>query len=382
MPGIFVMNFHRIRWTKKDREFMQSALKLAAKGRGKTSPNPMVGALVVKNGQVLAKGYHRKFGGPHAEAIAIKACSKEARGATLYTTLEPCCHFGKTPPCTELIIQSGVKKVVCAAIDPNPRVNGKGLKLLAKNGIRVSLGLLEDQARKLNEVHFKYMTTGLPFVVLRVAQSLDGIVLQEERSSHDKPKKSFLGSLTSMDQVIDAVLCEADASKDHPAAALLGSAYSGKTKLMLLGTGRQIGRTVRALPEEIRQRTVAVPTDNGTGKAQTPTGVVKWKVRRYGNGRVDLFSLLKKAGKEGISGLLVNGGIELSTGLLKRNLVDKIWYLISPDILFRGEEPFGDLGSKKISRCKIVKQCEFHRSPQGILAVGYTNSPDKHNHTG
>jgi len=141
------MNSHRTRWTERDRQLMQLALKLAEKGKGKTSPNPMVGAVVVKKGQVLAKGYHRRFGGPHAEAVAIKACGEKARGATLYTTLEPCCHFGKTPPCTDLIIQSGVNKVVCAAIDPNPRVNGKGLRQLTRKGVQVRLGLWVRRAR-------------------------------------------------------------------------------------------------------------------------------------------------------------------------------------------------------------------------------------------
>ena len=138
--------------SEKDQEFMRLALKLAERGRGKTSPNPMVGALVVKRGKILAKGYHRKFGGPHAEAVAIKACGKETRGATLYITLEPCCFFGKTPPYTDLIVQSGLRIVVCGALDPNPRVNGKGVSALRRKGIRVNVGIMKEQARRLNEV--------------------------------------------------------------------------------------------------------------------------------------------------------------------------------------------------------------------------------------
>ena len=350
---------------------MQLALKLAEKGKGRTSPNPMVGAVVVKKGEILAAGYHRRFGGPHAEAIAIKACGEKAKGATLYTTLEPCCHFGKTPPCTDLVTRSGINKVVCAAMDPNPRVNGKGLRQLARNGIQVSLGLLEEESKRLNEVHFKYMTTGLPFVVLKVVQSLDGRILRKDKSSRRRSKTDVSRLLPLKDQPVDAVLCDADAWSAHSTLTLSGSTNSRRPRLILLGTRNQIGNVTKALPEDIRERTIVVSADNRKAGIRTPENLTTWTIRRTRDGNVDLVSLLKKAGREGISSLLVDGGTELSTALLKQNLVDKIWYFISPEILAKGEEPFGDLGVRKISQCRIVKNCEFKRSKDGILAVGY-----------
>ncbi len=369
------MSTRRIRWRKKDQEFMRLALKLAGKGRGRTSPNPLVGAVVVKNDQVIAKGYHKKFGGPHAEAIAIKACGEEAQGATLYTTLEPCCHFGKTPPCTELIIQSGIGKVVCAVIDPNPRVNGRGLRRLTRHGIKVSLGLLEDEAKKLNAVHFKYMTTGLPFVVLGVVQSLDGRILLQDASAGSMPKKAIAKLLSLRNQMADAILWEAGSTK-----SLLRRADSHRIKLILLGTRKQIADMIKALPKDAYQTTTVVPTDDGAVNLKTPSGLTTWTVRKTKNGGVDPFSLLKKAGKHGISSILVEGGTEFSTALLKRELVDKVWYFISPDILVRGEESFGDLSIRDVSQCKIVKNCEFTQFREGILAVGDLNSFGRRNH--
>jgi diaminohydroxyphosphoribosylaminopyrimidine deaminase/5-amino-6-(5-phosphoribosylamino)uracil reductase len=365
------MNARRTRWTEKDWQFMRLALKLAQKGKGKTSPNPMVGALVVKKGRLLAKGYHRRFGGPHAEAIAISACGQEAKGATLYTTLEPCCHFGKTPPCTDLIIESGIKKVVCATIDPNPRVDGKGLRQLVKKDVQVRLGLLEEESKRLNEAHFKYMTTGLPFVVLKVAQSLDGRILRQDESSRRRPKTDGTRLVSLKDQSFDAVLFDADGWDAHSDMSLLASTNSRQPKLILLGAGRQTTSAVKELPENVRNRTIVVNTSRSTSANRTPKGLTTWAVGKTKDGKVDPVSLLKKAGREGVSSLLVYGGPELSTALLKRNLVDKIWYFISPQILAKGDEPFGDLGIRRISQCKIVKDCEFKLCKDGILAVGY-----------
>jgi len=157
-----------------DSHYMQMALNLAAGARGRTSPNPMVGAVVVKDGRVIGSGYHLRAGAPHAELHALNEAGAAARGATLYVTLEPCCHHGRTGPCTEAVIGAGVAKVVVAMTDPNPRVSGGGIRKLRQAGIEVVLGVLEDEARRLNEVFIKYITTGRPFVVAKAAMSLDG----------------------------------------------------------------------------------------------------------------------------------------------------------------------------------------------------------------
>jgi diaminohydroxyphosphoribosylaminopyrimidine deaminase/5-amino-6-(5-phosphoribosylamino)uracil reductase len=158
-----------------DEKFMRMALRLAARAGGRTSPNPMVGAVVVKNGRVIARGWHRKAGEPHAESIALAKAGAAAKGATLYVTLEPCSHTGKrTPPCSPLVIQSRVKRLVVAMIDPNPRVSGGGVRAIEQTGIEVVTGVLKEEAEKLNEAFIKHVTTGIPFVTLKIAQTLDG----------------------------------------------------------------------------------------------------------------------------------------------------------------------------------------------------------------
>ncbi len=157
-----------------DRHFMKMALDLAVKGEGSTSPNPMVGAVVVKDGQVVGSGYHKIAGGPHAEVNALEAAGELAKGATLYVTLEPCNHTGRTPPCTRKILELGIERVVAAMKDPNEKVAGGGAEFLEQNGIRVTIGVCEEQARKLNEAFIKYIRTGRPFVMTKCAATLDG----------------------------------------------------------------------------------------------------------------------------------------------------------------------------------------------------------------
>lgn len=154
--------------------FMRKALELAREGKGTTSPNPMVGAVLVKNGRIISSAYHRRAGTLHAEALALRKAGKGARGGTLYVNLEPCSHIGRTPPCTDAIIESRIKKVFCAMVDPNPLNDGRGIKILKRNKIDVSVGLLREEAQELNEVFIKYITQNLPFVTLKVAESLDG----------------------------------------------------------------------------------------------------------------------------------------------------------------------------------------------------------------
>jgi len=158
-----------------DESYMRLALRLARKGAGRVSPNPMVGAVVVDpSGEIISTGYHPEFGKPHAERIALKKLGYKASGATLYVNLEPCCHHGKTLPCTEAIIKSGVKRVVVGVLDPNPQVSGRGVEILRKHGIEVKVGVLEEECKWLNRGFFKWVLKGIPYVVLKWAQTLDG----------------------------------------------------------------------------------------------------------------------------------------------------------------------------------------------------------------
>jgi diaminohydroxyphosphoribosylaminopyrimidine deaminase/5-amino-6-(5-phosphoribosylamino)uracil reductase len=350
----------------KDERLMRLALKLAEKGRGKTSPNPMVGAVVVKKGKVLAKGYHRKFGAPHAEAIAIEACGDSAKGTTLYATLEPCCHFGNTPPCTDLIIEKGISRVVCATIDPNPQVNGKGLERLKKRGIKVSLGILGQEAEKLNEVYFKYITTRLPFVTLKLVQTLDGRTVREADSSGIRRARASSKLILSNEPWMDAILCDANTGATDFIAARLSSSNSAKPRVILLGTRREITSKLKKLRRDVRKDMICVPTDHERLEGEPKT----WKIETKKGGGIDLRSLLMKAGEEGITSLLVEGGNRMATRLLKMRLVDKMWCFISPEIRGKGEESLGDLGTRRIRDAINLKNCEFKQLKDGLLVVG------------
>lgn len=166
-----------------DTRFMEECLRLAPKGRGSVEPNPMVGAVVVKNGIIIGRGYHRKYGGPHAEINALRSCRRSPRGATLYVNMEPCVHHGKTPPCTDAILRSGLRRVVVGMTDPNPLVAGRGVRVLRRSGISVTTNVLRASCEKLNECFVKYISTGLPFVTLKVAQTTDGRVADHQGNS-------------------------------------------------------------------------------------------------------------------------------------------------------------------------------------------------------
>jgi diaminohydroxyphosphoribosylaminopyrimidine deaminase/5-amino-6-(5-phosphoribosylamino)uracil reductase len=351
-------------------EYMRLTMNLAKKGMGKTSPNPLVGAVVVKNGQIIGKGYHQKFGQPHAEANALRACGDRAKNATLYVNLEPCCHYGKTPPCTDMIIKSGIRKVVCAILDPNPQVNGKGIRTLKKAGVEVSLGILEEEARKLNEIYLKFITTGLPFVILKVAQTLDGKIatkLGDSKWITQDDSRRFVHSLRSW---VDAVLVGANTVKrDDPELAIHQAKGENPLRIILDSSG-QISDQAKIIKESKDGKTVIAATD-GKIKKRFNEKVRIWKIKKEKDGRVDLAQLLKKMGENQIASLLVEGGRGVFTSFLKEKLVDKIYYFLSPRILGKGLDSFGDLGIEKISQSITLKDYEIKKIKKDLLIVGY-----------
>jgi len=252
-----------------DEKFMRMALNLAMKGEGKTSPNPMVGAVVVRRGTIVGKGFHRGFGLPHAEINALEEAGTKTRGATLYINLEPCCYFGKTPPCTDAIVGAGIKRVVCAISDPNPRVRGKGIQRLKKKGIKVDVGLLKNDALRLNEIYLKFIKTKLPFLILCLTQTLDGKMITSwgDLKGFLSPKTKRI--LSDLESKVDAILTQ--------------------NKLQLNSKSEGLSRKY-------------------------------WKIR---NGAKELISLLKSAGKNNITSIVVQGGTENLTCLLRNKLVDK-----------------------------------------------------------
>ena len=349
---------------------MKLSLNLGKKGKGQTSPNPMVGAVVVKNGEIVGRGYHKRFGELHAEANALKACQDKAKGATLYVNLEPCCHHGKTPPCTDMIIKSGIRKVVCATLDPNSQVNGRGIKALREGGVEVRLGVLEEEAKKLNEVYMKFITTGLPFVMLKVAQTLDGRIatkLGDSKWITQEDSRRFVHSLRSS---VDAVLVGANTvRRDDPELTTHDVRGDDPIRIILDSSGR-IPRNSRVIKENKNGKTVTATTN------QKPNGKLKekvevWNLKRSRDGKVDLKRLLKKAGDSQVTSLLVEGGSKVLTSFLKQKLVDKIYYFLSPKILGEGLDSFGDLGIRRISDSITLRDCELKRFQNDLLVIGY-----------
>lgn len=352
-----------------DIKLMKLALSLARKGEGKVSPNPMVGAVIVKNGKIVGSGYYRKFGETHAEVNALKQAGKRAQGGTMYLNLEPHSFYGKTPPCTDSIIKAGIKKVFCSMRDPNPKVNGKGIKRLRDEGIKVNLGLLEDEAKRLNEVYLKYMTTGIPFVILKVAQSLDGKIATPAGDSKWITSEDARDYVHRLRGRVDAVLVGSKTiSKDDPEMTIHKQRGGNPLRMILTAKG-DVPPDCRIIRDNKDRKTVIV-----TSKL-TPSlkgcGAEIWEIRKNKSGEVDLPEFLKKAGQQGIASILVEGGKETFTSFLKDRLVDKFYYFLSPKIIGEGLDTFGDLKIERMKDSLKLKDITLKKFSKDYLLVGY-----------
>jgi len=318
--------------------FMKKVLELAEKGRGTTSPNPMVGALVVKNGKIIASAYHVRPGGLHAEAIALKRAGEKAKGATLYVNLEPCAHLGRTPPCSKAIIKSGIKEVYCSMIDPNPLNNGKGKKELERNGVNVRVGVLNKEAEKLNEVFIKYVTEKMPFVTIKAAESLDGKIATNSMDSKWITTDASRDYSHTLRSEMDAVLVGVNTIiRDNP--ILTSRKNKSPIKIVLDSKLR--------VPENSNIFSKKSPALNIVAilkKSLKDLHILK-KAERLNkrgilviacpgkNSRIDLGWLLKELAELEISRLLVEGGGDTIAGFLEQGLADKILFFIAPKII-------------------------------------------------
>ncbi len=321
----------------EDEKYMKLALDLAEKGGGQVNPNPMVGAVIVKGGEVIASGYHAAFGQDHAEAMALKSTGQDLFGATMYVTLEPCSHHGKTPPCTKAIIKSSLSKVVIATLDPNPLVSGKGVAELQGAGVKVQVGVLKEEAQRQNEIFFKYITKGQPFVLMKVAMSLDGKITSragtKERITGDQAqveshnlRKRYDAILVGIDTVIadDPFLTArlANIPGRNPARVILDSRGRIPVDSNLVNTACEI-------------RTILVVSDAEVlpkGDELKEKGVEILSLSKN-QGAFDLELLLSKLAETGIGSLIVEGGSKTISHFLKAGLVDKAVFFVSPTII-------------------------------------------------
>lgn len=327
----------KLQVSNEDRRFMQLALREAEKGAGAVSPNPLVGAVAVKDGQVIAKAYHRKFGDVHAEvALLNKLKGERAHGATIYVNLEPCCHYGKTAPCTAALIASGVRRVVVALQDPNPLVDGKGMMQLSAAGIEVTHGICEAEARRLNAPFITYMEKGRPWLLLKVAQSLDGRIALSNGMSRwitgTESRKEVHRIRARLDAVLVGVLTVID---DDP--ELTVRHVKGRNPIRLIADSKlRIPDSARVLRHPDPDKTWILTTagaDKDKAKFLGQLGVKVITCRESADGKVDMRSAMRELARREISSILVEGGGTVHAALLGSGLCDEMIVAVSPMVI-------------------------------------------------
>lgn len=360
------------------RIYMQEAISLALKAKRKTRPNPLVGAVVVKAGKIIATGYHKKAGGPHAEAEALRKAGKKAVGATLYVSLEPCCHtYKRTPPCVYQIIKCGIRRVVVAMRDPNRMVRGRGVAILRKTGISVSEGLLEKEAISINKVYIKNKDKGFPFVILKAALTLDGKISRSRRSSTWITSKAARNDAHKVRNHVDAVLVGIiTILTDNPRLTTRFSGKRGKDPhRIILDSRLRIPFDSRVITQTSRAKTIIATTYRASRKkieVLRKKGVLVWILPEK-QGRVSLKHLMRELMKIQVSILLIEGGAELNASILREGLVDKIIWIIAP-IIMGGDAAVPVISDKgpSISRAGLtIHEMKVRRLEDDLIFEGY-----------
>ena len=325
-----------------DQNYMLQAIQLAKQGEGWTNPNPMVGAVIVKNGRIIGKGYHKKCGELHAERNAIASLTESAEGATIYVTLEPCCHYGKTPPCTEAIIEQKIKRVVIGSRDPNPKVSGKGIKMLQEAGIEVIEDFMRKECDRLNPVFFHYITTKTPYVVMKYAMTLDGkiatktgtskwITGEAARAEVQHMRHRYMGIMAGIGTVI----------ADDPMLNVRVEGWKSPIRI-LCDSGLRIPLDGQIVKSAGKYRTIVAYADSENTEAK------RKRLHEMGveticcpdeNNQVDLKKLMKYLGEEGIDSILLEGGGTLNDSALRAGIVQEVQAFIAPKL-------FGGMNSK------------------------------------
>jgi len=352
-------------------KWMKQALRLAKKGEGRVSPNPMVGAVLVKKGKIITTGYHKYFGGPHAEVEAIEKAKGKARDATLYVSLEPCNYYGKTPPCTEKIIEVGIRKVVAATLDPTSRT---GLKYLAQHGIETDVGLCKEEAERINEAFFKYIREKIPFVTVKAAASLDGKIATSKGESKWITSEEARRFSHRLRDKVDAILVGVNTIiRDDP--SLLPSPFKERFIRIVLDSKLRIPSNARVLDSQEKAATLIFATSQASKEKLN-------KLRKKGiriviideeKGRLNLEEVLKKLGELEITNLLVEGGGEVIASFFEKKKVDKLFLFLAPRII-GGKRAPGWIGGKGISSLRetpYVKVDSIRKINEDLLLEGH-----------
>ncbi len=349
---------------EQDRQYMKMALELAQKGMGFTAPNPMVGAVIVKNGRIIGQGYHRKYGELHAEREALAACTEEPEGAYIYVTLEPCCHYGKQPPCVNAILEAGIRRVIIGSSDPNPLVAGKGIRILKDHGIEVTENILKEECDKLNEAFFYYIQNKKPYVVMKYAMTMDGKIAaytgeskwvtgEVARIHVQKQRLKYTGIMVGVGTVLadDPMLtCRLENSR-NPVRIICDSHL--RTPLT-----SKIVRTAKTIPTILASSS----KDQQKIKNYEELGCQVLYVPEK-NGHIDLNRLMELLGAAKIDSILLEGGGSLNWSALESGIVQKVQTYIAPK-LFGGEEaktPVEGKGFPDPASAVLLKNSEIIR---------------------
>ncbi|HET9298160.1 MAG TPA: bifunctional diaminohydroxyphosphoribosylaminopyrimidine deaminase/5-amino-6-(5-phosphoribosylamino)uracil reductase RibD [Candidatus Binatia bacterium] len=357
-----------------DRRYMRMACRLAEKAAGRTSPNPMVGAVLVRDGKIIGSGFHPFAGGDHAEVVALKKAGNKTNGATLYINLEPCNHYGRTPPCTGSLIAAGVKEVVVGMEDPNPLVSGKGLRALARAGIKVRTGVLHEECRVLNEAFTKLITRGVPFVTLKLAASLDGKIATATGDARWISCEESRATVHLLRNKYDAVVVGAGTIiTDNPQLTCRISGGRDPWRI-ILDARLRIPLNAEFLRRRGNDKNIIVTSDTapvGKIRALENLGATVWRLPAR-DGAVRWLPLLRKLAKIGIASVLIEGGATTAAGALKEKMVDKMLLFYAPKLLGGdGRYMIDSLGIEHIKQSVMLQNLKVQKSGADLLISGY-----------
>jgi diaminohydroxyphosphoribosylaminopyrimidine deaminase / 5-amino-6-(5-phosphoribosylamino)uracil reductase len=359
-----------------DESYIKLAIEIAKKGMGYVAPNPLVGCVIIKNERIIGAGFHEKYGGKHAEINAIESAIESVEGSTMFINLEPCSHQGQTPPCADKIIESKIKRVVVGTLDMNPLVSGRGIKKLKSAGVEVKVGVLETECISLNKFFFKYITSGIPYITIKAAQTLDGKIADEHGESKwisSAQSRRYVHDLRSK---YDAVLVGAGTVKQDDPNLTVRLVEGRNPRRIVIDTCLSIKSTNKLYLNNSDKKLIIVTSVNNLNR--------KNKIKRLSNcgahlifvnedekNRLNLKEVLKELGKLQISSILVEGGREVFTSFIKRNLFDEILLFVCPKILGSGLPVINHIGIKSIRNALKIKIGNFEKIGDDLLVELY-----------
>lgn len=360
-----------------DKTYMKRALELAEKGAGFTNPNPLVGAVIVKGGRIIGEGYHEIYGGHHAEINAFNNAVMDVSGATMYINLEPCSHYGRTPPCANAIAEKGIKRVVVALEDPNPEVSGRGIRFLRDNGIEVVTGVLEVESRRLNEIFLKYITTRIPFCIMKTAMTLDGKIASYTGDSKwitNEESRKYVHRLRH--RVAAVMVGLGTVMKDDPYLNTRFEGVKGSDPVRVIVDSRaRISLEANVLNLKSDAKTIIAATEQAD---KSKIGDLERKgaeviITPAVDNRVDLKYLMKALGERKIDSVLLEGGSTLNYSALEAGIVDKVNVFIAPKIIggSSAKTPVGGNGRASVNDAVNLKDIETHRFGEDLMIEGY-----------